>query len=203
MNVKLFSLKSHGNTRLSAHFKVKEWADPGHDDIKIDIDIVPLLEKLFSTLQCSKIIITSGFRHDSSGSFHTKGQAVDINCWHRINGKEIRYQGKEILLAAEDCGFMGIGWIPGTAASRAAVHLDTRPSPYRFDEMNGNRMVINNSWYSYFSAEKPTIKTYTVIKGDSLSKIGKKFGVPWQSIAKINNISAPYIIRPGQIIILP
>lgn len=39
---------------------------------------------------------------------------------------------------------------------------------------------------------------YTVQKGDSLYKIGKKFNVPWQNIAKLNGIEAPYTIYPGQ-----
>lgn len=39
---------------------------------------------------------------------------------------------------------------------------------------------------------------YTVVKGDSLYKIGKKFGVPWQSIAELNGIKSPYTIYPNQ-----
>ena len=58
-------------------------------------------------------------------------------------------------LAAEDVGFTGIGWNVGSAVSRAAVHVDTRESPYRFDEEDGNRMVKGNSWYVYFGVNKP------------------------------------------------
>lgn len=43
-----------------------------------------------------------------------------------------------------------------------------------------------------------TPATYTVVKGDSLWKIGKKFGIKWQDIAKLNNIKIPYIIHIGQ-----
>ena len=46
----------------------------------------------------------------------------------------------------------------------------------------------------------PTV--YLVVKGDNLSKIGKKFGVKWLQIAKDNNIKAPYIIGPGQKLII-
>lgn len=72
-----------------------------------------------------------------------------------VDGKEVRYQGREILLAAENAGVPGIGWIAGSAISRAAVHIDTRDTPYRFDEANGNRMVKDNSWYAYFGVTKP------------------------------------------------
>jgi len=44
---------------------------------------------------------------------------------------------------------------------------------------------------------------YTVKSGDYLSKIGKQSGVAWQEIAKANNINAPYIIFPGQKLIIP
>lgn len=41
---------------------------------------------------------------------------------------------------------------------------------------------------------------YTVKAGDSLWKIGQKFGIPYLDIAKINNIPSPYVIRPGQVL---
>lgn len=49
----------------------------------------------------------------------------------------------------------------------------------------------------------PQYDTYTVVKGDTLSGIGKKLGVPWRDIATANNISDPYIIYVGQKLIIP
>lgn len=46
----------------------------------------------------------------------------------------------------------------------------------------------------------PSGKTYTVISGDTLSGIGAKTGVDWHYIADLNNITAPYVIYPGQIL---
>lgn len=34
--------------------------------------------------------------------------------------------------------------------------------------------------------------------GDTLSKIGDKYGVRWQEIASKNSLNAPYTIYPGQ-----
>jgi len=46
--------------------------------------------------------------------------------------------------------------------------------------------------------------TYTVQPGDSLSLIGQKLGVPWQTIAEANGIQPPdYVITPGQVLIVP
>ncbi len=45
---------------------------------------------------------------------------------------------------------------------------------------------------------------YTVKRGDSLSSIGRQFGVSWRDIAKLNDIHGPkYTIRPGQILKIP
>jgi len=61
-------------------------------------------------------------------------------------------------------------------------------------------------WIDYSSVSKApgtSQKTYTVVKGDTLSKIGKNVGVKWQTIAELNGIKFPYIIRVGQVIKLP
>lgn len=54
----------------------------------------------------------------------------------------------------------------------------------------------------YFKpVESPNTKPqtyYTVVKGDTLSKIGKKFGIPWKTIADLNGIKSPYTIKVGQ-----
>lgn len=56
--------------------------------------------------------------------------------------------------------------------------------------------------YLGLTGERPE-RTYTVVKGDTLSKIGKKFGVKWLDIATLNNIKLPYVIHPGQSIKIP
>lgn len=46
----------------------------------------------------------------------------------------------------------------------------------------------------------PTYETYTVQKGDTLSKIGVKTGIAWTTIASLNGIKFPYVVRVGQIL---
>lgn len=43
----------------------------------------------------------------------------------------------------------------------------------------------------------------TVSKGDTLSKIGAKFGVDWKEIAAVNSIDSPYTIHVGQKLRIP
>lgn len=49
----------------------------------------------------------------------------------------------------------------------------------------------------------PTVKTYTVQRGDTLTAIARKYGTHYSKIASINHITPPYIIRPGQVLKLP
>ena len=44
----------------------------------------------------------------------------------------------------------------------------------------------------------PAPKTYTVKSGDTLSGIGAKLGIKWQTIASKNGLKSPYVIQPGQ-----
>ena len=45
----------------------------------------------------------------------------------------------------------------------------------------------------------PGMKEYEVVKGDNLTKIGKRFGVSWKEIYEANKnvISDPDLIQPG------
>ncbi|MER6466108.1 LysM peptidoglycan-binding domain-containing protein [Streptomyces sp. NPDC001228] len=51
----------------------------------------------------------------------------------------------------------------------------------------------------------PATKTYTVRSGDHLASIARARYVPggWPAIATANHITSPYIIHPGQVLVLP
>lgn len=163
MAVKTYSKKFDGATKLSPHFRVREFASPDSDTVKVDTKLIEILERLYDYLGCSKIIITSGYRtaaydREVGGNgrgYHTKGKAADINCWR---GKG-RIHGSEICCALQELGWNhGIGWIAGHA-----VHIDTRATRYWFDEQNGNRS-IGSDWCAYMQS-----KGYVVphlLKGD-------------------------------------
>lgn len=51
--------------------------------------------------------------------------------------------------------------------------------------------------------EEPKIQEYTVQKGDTLSKIGQKFGIDWKLIAEVNKIDNPNLIKVGQVLTIP
>lgn len=57
----------------------------------------------------------------------------------------------------------------------------------------------NNSNIKPQEPEK-LIKTYTVVNGDNLSSIASRFGTTVDVICKLNNISNPNLINPGQVL---
>lgn len=57
--------------------------------------------------------------------------------------------------------------------------------------------------YGYWDDAPVQARTYKVVKGDTLSAIGKKFGVAWQKIAELNGIADPKKLQIGTVLKLP
>ena len=111
-------IKTYGytdNTQLSSHFNAQEFrCKCGKEhDFQIDDDLITKLETLYAALNCSKIIVTSGFRcvaHDKSvggngTGQHTLGKAADTCCYGQ-DGQPI--SSKTVCCKAQDIGFGGI-----------------------------------------------------------------------------------------------
>lgn len=161
---------------LSPHFSVSEFqckCGKPHA-IHIDETLVSKLEKLFDKLECSKIILNSGFRcatHDvavggnGSGN-HTKGIAADIVCYDKA-GSVIC--SDDVCCAAQDVGFTGIANIDDT---RTATHVDVRTNGKWFgDETITTSSSVTDDFYKYFKKEsedekKETIKVSLIIGDD-------------------------------------
>lgn len=66
----------------------------------------------------------------------------------------------------------------------------------------GQKLIIPVSGGSTPSSSV-SYKTYVVQKGDTLSGIASKYGTTYQAIAKLNGISNPNLIYPGQVLKIP
>lgn len=99
------------------------------------------------------------------------------------------------------------------AWSGGNVHPDIHLYQYLNGQvLNGGAVDYNEARKADFGQENSTPitpvptppvqsgATYTVVSGDTLSGIGAKTGVDWHYIADLNNVTAPYIIYPGQIL---
>lgn len=154
-------------TQLSTHFNVQEFkckCGENHD-ILIENDLIDKLEMLFDKLDCSKIIVNSGYRcstHDKNVGGngigqHTKGRAADIVCYDQ-NGDIIT--SKKVCCIAQDIGFKGIANITDSYTS---THVDVRTNGYWFgDEVYGTGNITDD-FYDYFNVGD-------VMKGIDVSK---------------------------------
>lgn len=109
--IKCYILDTDGNTKLTKHFKVKEFAcKDGSQVIFIDDYLVSILDILRNKLG-KPVIINSGYRtpewnkkcNGAKYSYHMRGMAADI----RIDGmsaKEIANKLNEIV--PDECGII-------------------------------------------------------------------------------------------------
>lgn len=151
------------STQLSPHFNAREFrcqCGKTHGTL-IASKLVDKLESLYTALNCSKIIVTSGYRcpeHDkavggTSSGQHTKGTAADVCCYGQ-DGQPI--SSKTVCCKAQDLGFTGIANI---TSSYQYTHLDVRTSEKWYgDEVYGNGTVTDD-FYSYFGISKNVSKT--------------------------------------------
>lgn len=147
--------------KISEHFHSAEFKCPHCGRIKIEEELVNKMETLFSKLNASKCIISSGYRcptYDTQiGGFagrHSEGLAADC-VYYDEDGNII--PSKIVICVAYDLGvFNGIANIDGNY-----VHLDNRKgSTYRGDEPRGNSSYWTNP-YDYFGVSKEEVRKYT------------------------------------------
>ena len=185
------------NTQLSLHFNVREFrcsCGKSHETL-LASELVDKLEALYTALNCSKIIVTSGYRcpdHDkavggTSSGQHTKGTAADVCCYGQ-DGQPI--SSKTVCCKAQDLGFGGIANI---TAAYQYTHLDVRTG-YRWlgDEVNGNSTVTED-FYKYFGIKKAT-ETTSILKGIDVSYCQNK--IDWDA-AKASGLVDFAILRAG------
>ena len=135
-NVKTFSKKKDGGTRLAAHFTVSEFASKdGADEVKIDLLLVQHLETIRQHFG-KPVTVNSGYRtpaHNAAvggvkDSYHVKGMAADIG----VQG----VKSKDVAQYAESLKIGGIGWYEKSNF----VHIDTRSGCVRWKD-TGNNVV--------------------------------------------------------------
>lgn len=169
MSVKTYSLKTDGNTKVSEHFKVREFrCKDGTDKVLIDDNLInKALEPLRAAL-CKKygqdvnIDVKSGYRtksHNkavggSSTSKHLNGKAADFEC--TISDKVI--PAKIVCCVAQDLCLDGIAYI-----NSDRTHIDCRGYQWWADETQNNKKV--SDFYKYFNIAYPE-PVETVKKGD-------------------------------------
>ena len=167
--------KSTDKTQLTAHFNISEFRCKcgGNHDTILNPELPDKLEKLFKALNCSKIIINSGYRctsHDkavggSGSGHHVYGNAADIVCYDQFGNK---ISSKKVSCVAQDIGFGGIANIDGTYT---ATHVDVRTSNFwKGDEVVTSDYSVTNDFYSYYSIPKSSGNKAVIAHGIDVSE---------------------------------
>lgn len=157
---KVTSFNVNDRTQISKHFNVQEFkckCSKSHE-IKINLYLVYILEKLFETFECSMIIVNSGYRcpdYDKKiGGFvgqHGIGNAADVVLYDK-HKKAI--STKLVSCAAQD---LGVGGIANITSSYTSIHLDCRTSNiWKGDECVSNNTVTSN-FYQYYGLTKDDV----------------------------------------------
>ena len=183
-----YNYATQGNSFLSPHFQVKEFKSPDSNTVKIDNRLIWILERLFEDLNCSKMIVNSGYRTiaqdkkvggDGKG-YHTKGMAADIKAYDK-NGKVI--SAKIVCQKLCDYGdVFGIGYI-----NAESVHVDTRSKVNIWfgDEtngvslikagytdfdgyFNGKQLIVNSGTWNIRQSPNTASKIITVVNGGTI-----------------------------------
>ena len=169
----ILTYKFDDQTQLSPHFNAREFrcqCGQPHETL-IASELIDKLESLYTALNCSKIIVTSGYRcpeHDkavggTSSGQHTKGTAADVCCYGQ-DGQPI--SSKTVCCKAQDLGFTGIANI---TSSYQYTHLDVRTSGKWYgDEVHGNGTVTDD-FYKYFDIAKTQQSSGSMAKGIDVS----------------------------------
>ncbi len=113
----------------------------------------------------------------------------------RNNIKELKWQGNKALIGQINKQNMTVHrWFAAKACPGNYLY---NKHGYIADEVN-KKLGVQSSITS--TASTNTASTYIVVKGDNLSKIGQKTGIPWKTIADLNGIKFPYVVRIGQVL---
>ena len=135
--------------------------------------------------------------------WHVSDQAMNslinlvTDICRRNNIKELKWQGNKNLIGQIDKQNMTVHrWF--SKKSCPGDYLYSKHG-YIANEVN-KKLGIPVNPSNNISNASANQETYTVVKGDTLSKIGVETGIAWKKIAELNNIKTPYLIKAGQVL---
>lgn len=143
--------------------------------------------------------------HDDDVSNLKVGDVIKQGTIYYNEGTRGKATGNHIHLACGKGKFTGNGWYKNQYDSWCINNqYDVYKALFLFDTVK----VLNNGGYDWIRTntlftEDSSTNYYTVVKGDTLSEIAKKFNTTVNELARLNNISNVNLIKVGQKLLIP
>lgn len=112
---------------------------------------------------------------------------------------------KNTYLACYQKGWKGLGWITPVSKSEFRKWIDssTRKTKPFHEYQSVNPIVDPIKVNEKAAASSPVYRWHSVVAGDNLTNIAKRYGTTWQILAALNNIKNPNQIMVGHRIKYP
>lgn len=72
----------------------------------------------------------------------------------------------------------------------AGVYLAAKPEK-NIDQPQANKEILGQQ-------QPAELGIYEIKRGDTLFNVSQKYGISWQTLAEINNLREPYVLKIGQ-----
>ncbi|SHG99505.1 5'-nucleotidase C-terminal domain-containing protein [Tepidibacter thalassicus] len=135
------------------------------------------------------------------------GEEVDLNKTYKVVTNDFMASGGDGYTVFKEAKALG-----ETIAIRDAL-IEAVKKAKVLDYKKQDRLIAKEVKTEQPKVQEPKAKVeesknknvvvYVVKKGDALYKIGKKYNVKWQKIAKFNSLKNPNLIFPGQQLSIP
>jgi len=131
------------------------------------------------------------------------GRAYKVSPWAIADKNGIRWP--YLIFPYQKLDIPNTPWIP-VPAGRVCTAQFTVPAPTSTPPPSDTSTpVVTASPTPVVTATPPPVcrATYIVQSGDTLYRIATRYGIQYQELGSVNNISSPWIIYPGQSLCIP
>ncbi len=104
------------------------------------------------------------------------------------------HQNQILKIASLACLLIALGLAINAVKIVSKQHSRPNPQPEVLGATD-NKAQNNQSQTEFVE--------YKVAKGDTLFNISQKFKISWTTIATLNNLKSPFIVKPGQTLKIP
>ncbi|MDR0249202.1 MAG: LysM peptidoglycan-binding domain-containing protein [Oscillospiraceae bacterium] len=199
--VRIYSKARDGEVKLAPHFAVREFACPATDEVLVDEWLPAALELMRGYIGDKPLRVTSGYR---SPAYNAAVKGAAQNSQHILGtAADVTSAGVPplTLCRAAEAALERLDIPGGIGLYDSFCHVDMRERRARWETTarTGGAERACSGW----SASALPDTEYTVRPGDTLSAIGKRFGIAYMDLARYNGIADPNKIRAGQKLAVP